>query len=38
MVTDLLSDLLFVTSPDGVAHLGNEGVAAATGSTSSATR
>ncbi|KQZ67182.1 non-hydrolyzing UDP-N-acetylglucosamine 2-epimerase [Nocardioides sp. Root151] len=28
LVTDRLSDLLFATSPDAVAHLGNEGVAA----------
>ncbi|MCA2215146.1 non-hydrolyzing UDP-N-acetylglucosamine 2-epimerase [Jidongwangia harbinensis] len=28
MVTDRLSDLLFATSPDAVAHLGNEGVPA----------
>lgn len=27
LVTDRLSDLLFATSPDAVAHLGNEGVA-----------
>jgi UDP-N-acetylglucosamine 2-epimerase (non-hydrolysing) len=27
MVTDRLCNLLFVTSPDGIAHLGNEGVA-----------
>ncbi|HEY8472998.1 MAG TPA: UDP-N-acetylglucosamine 2-epimerase (non-hydrolyzing) [Natronosporangium sp.] len=27
MVTDRLADLLFTTSPDAVAHLGNEGVA-----------
>ncbi len=27
VVTDRLSDLLFATSPDAVAHLGNEGVA-----------
>ncbi len=26
LVTDRLSDLLFVTSPDAIAHLGNEGV------------
>ena len=29
LVTDRLSDLLFATSPDAVAHLGNEGVAPA---------
>ena len=28
LVTDRLSDVLFATSPDAVAHLGNEGVAA----------
>jgi UDP-N-acetylglucosamine 2-epimerase (non-hydrolysing) len=28
LVTDRLSDLLFATSPDAIAHLGNEGVAA----------
>jgi UDP-N-acetylglucosamine 2-epimerase (non-hydrolysing) len=28
LVTDRLSDLLFVTSPDAIAHLGNEGVPA----------
>lgn len=27
LVTDRLSDLLFATSPDAIAHLGNEGVA-----------
>ena len=27
LVTDRLSDLLFATSPDAVAHLGNEGIA-----------
>jgi len=29
LVTDRLSDLLFVTSPEAIAHLGNEGVAPA---------
>jgi UDP-N-acetylglucosamine 2-epimerase (non-hydrolysing) len=28
LVTDRLSDLLFATSPDAIAHLGNEGVSA----------
>ena len=37
-VTDLLSDLLFVTSPEGIDNLVATGVAGATGSTSSATR